>query len=279
MISRVRPPIQVLLAAVCAALTSLTIDRASAQLQPGAGALPHRDSGLSRLGGPVPPPHVFHPQRQTSPSNPLPGEGQIVGPAKVVDGDTLEIAGERIRLEGIDAPELGQTCGRAWLGQWSCGVAAQSHLARAVADAIVTCVRRGRDKYNRTLGVCFVGDRDLNAQMVESGLAWAFVRYSQAYVTEEQRAREAKRGIWVGHAIPAWDYRAQKWGTAETAQAKAPEGCVIKGAVTANGRIYHMPWSPWYDKVKIDADPRKRGDRRWFCSEAEAITAGWRPVR
>ncbi len=60
--------------------------------------------------------------------------------------------------------------------------------------------------------------------------------------------------------------------------AAAPDGCVIKGAVTKNGRIYHMPWSPWYDKVRIDDDPAKRGERRWFCSEAEAEAAGWRPA-
>ena len=54
----------------------------------------------------------------------------------------------------------------------------------------------------------------------------------------------------------------------------APNGCAIKGNVTAHGRIYHMPWSPWYEQVKIEA----RKGKRWFCSEAEALAAGWRPV-
>lgn len=243
-------------------------------------ALPaHRDSGFSgqppsRLGGPVAPGDVI-----PAPRPMLPSLGLIIGRANVVDGDTLEIRGLRIRLEGIDAPESGQGCGRSWIGQWSCGTTASSHLARLVADKEVTCENRGLDKYGRTLAICFVDGRDINAQMVEDGLAWAFVKYSRAYVAQEERARAARRGIWVGHAVPAWEYRAQKWGTAETRQAEAPSGCVIKGSVTKNGRIYHMPWSPWYDKIKIDADPAKRGERRWFCTEAEALAAGWRPVR
>ena len=69
-----------------------------------------------------------------------------------------------------------------------------------------------------------------------------------------------------------WDYRAKRWAAAEQ---KAPEGCAIKGNITKNGRIYHMPWSPWYAQIKIDADKGKR----WFCTEAEALAAGWRPVQ
>ena len=56
---------------------------------------------------------------------------------------------------------------------------------------------------------------------------------------------------------------------------QAPSGCAIKGNVTKNGRIYHMPWSPWYAQIKIEPDKGKR----WFCTEAEALAAGWRPVQ
>ena len=107
--------------------------------------------------------------------------------------------------------------------------------------------------------------------MVRLGLAWAYVKYSTLYVADEATARAAKLGIWQGEAMPAWEFRAQSW-TASAEQ--APTGCPIKGNVTASGRIYHMPWSPWYNKVRIDGHPGKR----WFCTEAEALTAGWRPA-
>lgn len=66
-----------------------------------------------------------------------------------------------------------------------------------------------------------------------------------------------------------WEYRAEKW---EVAEQEAPDGCPIKGNISENGRIYHAPWSPWYKKTKID----EAKEERWFCSEAEAVSAGWR---
>ena len=210
---------------------------------------------------------------------PTSGRGSmLVGPARVSDGDTIVINGVRVRLEGIDAPETGQQCTHKWMGSWSCGATASTALARLIGDSEVVCENRGTDKYGRMLGVCFVGDKDINAEMVRSGMAWAFVKYSNLYVAEEAAARAAKVGVWQAETQTAWDYRAARWTTAEVKTAAAPEGCVIKGAVTKNGRIYHMPWSPWYDKVRIEDDPAKRGERRWFCTEAEAEAAGWRPV-
>ena len=110
-----------------------------------------------------------------------------------------------------------------------------------------------------------------NAEMVRAGFAWAFVKYSKRYETIEAEARKAKVGIWKGEAEPAWVFRERRW---VAAQPDTPQGCAIKGNVTANGHIYHMPWSPWYDRIKID--PAK--GRRWFCTEAEAVAAGWRAV-
>ena len=211
--------------------------------------------------------------------NGAPARGaMLVGTARVTDGDTIVIAGVRVRLEGIDAPETGQMCNLKWFGTWHCGAIASSALARMIGSHEVACENRGTDKYGRMLGVCVAGGVDLNAEMVRSGLAWAFVKYSSLYVREEAEARAAKIGVWQADTQTAWDYRAARWASAEVKTASAPEGCVIKGAVTKNGRIYHMPWSPWYDKVRIDDNPVKRGERRWFCSEAEAEAAGWRPV-
>jgi endonuclease YncB( thermonuclease family) len=196
---------------------------------------------------------------------------RISGRAAVVDGDTIEISGIRIRLEGIDAPELRQSCPRRWYGEWPAGRDAAAALGGMVAGRRVTCQSHGTDKYGRMLGVCFVGPQDLNRAMVRRGLAWAFVRYSRRYVTDEQSARAARRGIWQASCRPAWRYRAARWSNGAEV---APGGCAIKGNISAGGRrVYHMPWGRWYAKTKIE--PGK--GERWFCSEREALDAGWRP--
>jgi endonuclease YncB( thermonuclease family) len=212
-----------------------------------------------------------------SPSHPIMartavGTDVLTGTAHVIDGDTIAIGDTRIRLEGIDAPESGQTCKRKWFGSWACGAAATEALQAMLAGKAVTCEPRGLDKYSRTLAVCFVEGRDINAAMVRQGFAWAFVKYSTSYVKEEAEARAQGLGIWQGQSVPAWEYRAQRWNVAEP---QAPQGCAIKGNVTKHGRIYHMPWSPWYAQIRIEPEKGKR----WFCTEAEALAAGWRPVQ
>lgn len=198
-------------------------------------------------------------------------ESPIAGEARVIDGDTIQIGETRIRLEGIDAPETGQTCGRKWAGNWRCGEAATEHLAGLVKDQPVRCEPRGTDRYGRYLGVCFAGAIELNADLVRQGLAWAFIKYSRAYVEVEAEARALRVGIWQGDATPPWEFRRLTWTGAEQ---EAPGGCAIKGNVTRNGQIYHMPWSPWYAQIRIEPDKGKR----WFCSEDEALAAGWRPA-
>lgn len=202
---------------------------------------------------------------QEQPSEPL------AGAAVVVDGDTLDIAGERVRLEGVDAPEMSQSCQRADGQDWACGREAHRLLSGLTDGQTVACDRKGADKYGRTLAVCYVAGDDINAVLVKSGLARAFVKYSDAYTAEEAAARSARAGLWQGEHTSPWDYRQNRWQTAEV---KAPSGCAIKGNVSNRGQIYHVPWSAWYDKVKVEP---ARGER-WFCSEAEALAAGWRPA-
>lgn len=194
----------------------------------------------------------------------------LSGNARVIDGDTLEIGGERIRLEGIDAPESAQQCRDKAGASWACGEAAIAALKNLTSGSDVTCERKGTDKYGRTLGICRAAETDINGAMIRSGYAWAFVKYSTTYAAEEAEARKAGIGIWQADNMPPWDFRAQRWTVAETG---APQGCAIKGNITNHGAIYHMPWSPWYGKVKID---EAKGER-WFCSESDAIAAGWRP--
>jgi endonuclease YncB( thermonuclease family) len=199
----------------------------------------------------------------------------LVGLPRVVDGDTIDIEGTRVRLEGIDAPETGQTCKNGRGQVWDCGHAATKMLRDLIGPFEVQCRHAGIDKYGRMLGTCFAGQMDINAEMVRRGYAWAYVKYSTAYVQQEAMAQAAGLGIWQGEAMPAWDYRTQKWAAVEQ---QVPQGCAIKGNVTPNGLIYHMPWSPWYDKVRMGNGPVPDGGKRWFCNEAEAQAAGWRPA-
>jgi endonuclease YncB( thermonuclease family) len=195
----------------------------------------------------------------------------IVGRARVVDGDTLDIGGVRVRVEGIDAPEAGQTCTGRGGTPWPCGAAATRQLAAWTRDRPVRCTPHGQDAYGRTLATCRDGDRDLGADLVRAGLAWAFVKYSARYVAEEAAARRARAGVWQGPAQAPWVHRATRW---QAAAVTAPRGCAIKGNISRGGRLYHLPWSRWYASVVLD--PR-RGER-WFCSEAEAAAHGWRPA-
>lgn len=199
----------------------------------------------------------------------------LAGIPRIIDGDTIEIEGTRVRLEGIDAPETGQTCKNRLSQTWDCGNAATKVLLDLAGRHEVQCRHTGIDKYGRMLGICYAGGRDLNAEMVRSGYAWAYVKYSTAYVPQEAAARASGFGIWQGEAMPAWDYRALKWAAVEQT---VPEGCAIKGNVTPAGLIYHMPWSPWYERVRMGNGPVPDGGKRWFCNEADAQAAGWRPA-
>jgi endonuclease YncB( thermonuclease family) len=201
-------------------------------------------------------------------------EARIIGEARVIDGDTLDIGPVRIRLHGIDAPEAGQRCGKETGGSWRCGDQATARLAELVGGKEIECAARDRDHYGRIIAVCYAGEAEVNDLLVREGLAWAFTRYSQDYVAAEAEAQTRLVGVWQGEAETPWDYRANKW---ERAAAESPRpGCPIKGNINRDGeKIYHTPWSPWYDRTQID---QSKGER-WFCDEAEAEAAGWRPAR
>lgn len=194
----------------------------------------------------------------------------IEGRATAVSGDALKIGGKVVQLDGIEAPERGQLCLLGKSRRWRCGAAAKSALTRIVRRKSVTCELLGTDDDGRETANCQVDDTDIGAALVENGHVFATAGFFAPYGSLEDEAREAKRGIWRGKAARPSEFRAQKW---EQASQRAPEGCPIKGNVSRGRRVYVLPWSRNYDRVKIN---RKRGER-WFCSEDEAIAAGWKP--
>lgn len=135
-----------------------------------------------------------------------PGRADVAGEALVIDGDTLQIATERVRLHGIDAPETSQTCG-AGLASWPCGRMAADGLAGMINRQDVTCVGTKRDRYGRLLAVCHAGAVNLNATMVRAGWALAYRRYAQDYVPQETQARADSLGMWRGSFDAPWDWR------------------------------------------------------------------------
>ena len=140
-----------------------------------------------------------------------PAHAELTGRASVIDADTLEIQGQRIRLQGVDAPEKTQTCEAADGKPYRCGQKAALALDDWIAGRPVTCTEAAnRDRYGRLIAFCKVGGVDLNGWLVEQGHAVAYRRYSMAYAAAEDRARAAKRGIWAGNFQMPWDYRAEK---------------------------------------------------------------------
>lgn len=202
----------------------------------------------------------------------LAGAQDISGRARAIDGDTIELAGQTVRLHGIDAPELGQDCEGRDRGRWPCGGWSRDVLSSLLAGGDLRCAGRGRDRYGRILATCRLGRTDIGEEMVARGAAHAYRRYSLDYVDAEKRAFVAAIGIWQGDHLPPEAFRA---GTPPPEQARPAAGCAIKGNVSKSGKIYHLPGQSDYEATRID--PR-RGER-WFCSEEEARAAGWRAAR
>jgi endonuclease YncB( thermonuclease family) len=136
-----------------------------------------------------------------------PSSTPFVGTVRVADGDSLEIAGVRIRLEGIDAPELDQTCTDAHGRSWPCGRAAQRELRAHLGDRALKCSSNGSDRFRRVLAVCVLPDgSNVNAWMVQQG--WAVVSgYRGTYSPEQDEAKAARRGIWAGTFEPPRQWR------------------------------------------------------------------------
>lgn len=202
---------------------------------------------------------------------PLPRQS-AAGPPQaitVIDGDTLEIEGEIFGLDGIDAPEVGQTCLQG-AKRWRCGLEAARTLQMVTALDTVQCTPRpdGTDVPKAT---CVAGATDLAETLLKRGYAIALPGAPAAYAKAEADAKAAGLGIWRGKFVKPAEWRAGVRlpdGPADTVEA-----CDVKGTVNdKDQKVYYVPTDKDYDKITIDP---ARGERL-FCSDDSAVLAGWR---
>ena len=143
----------------------------------------------------------------------------IFGIAKVIDGDTIKIKDKRIRLNGIDAPEIKQEC-KNEIGIYDCGVVSKLFLEKLILSENILCLYRELDRYKRILGTCYTVENfefkkkltsvlgeNLNSKMVSSGQAVAYRKYSKDYIDHEKIAKNNKIGIWSGEFDMPWEWR------------------------------------------------------------------------
>lgn len=199
-------------------------------------------------------------------------EDVITGTVRVIDGDTFEVAGTKIRLHGIDAPESDQMCQTEQGADWACG----GWITRVVTDRYTRVVARCEavelDRYGRTVARCAALGEDVGAWLVREGLAFAYVQYSEDYVAIEREASAIDRGL---HAVRL-QTPSQHRKTRAKGRIPPDEACKIKGNISADGkRIYHQPGQSFYERTGIN----EAEGERWFCSAAAAQAAGWRAAR
>jgi endonuclease YncB( thermonuclease family) len=132
---------------------------------------------------------------------------EISGIASVIDGDTIDIHGNRIRLHAIDAIESRQRCYLPNGKAWRCGSASANALAKKLSRSSISCIVKDVDRYDRYVAKCYLNGEDLNAWLVENGWAVSYRRYGHDYISQENSARKNKRGIWASEFEMPWDWR------------------------------------------------------------------------
>lgn len=133
--------------------------------------------------------------------------GHLTGPATVIDGSHLEVAGRRLKIYGIDAPDPDQTCEDKQGKDYPCGIEARRTLAQLVQGSEVSCQPRGPNQLNETLATCSAGQTDLAQALVAAGWALADRARTLYYEEDELKARTAKLGLWQGAFLSPLEWR------------------------------------------------------------------------
>ncbi len=211
------------------------------------------------------------------PSLPFAGAATTVveGRASLVGADVVRLGDTTVRLAGIEVPDRDQRCIRSGSGanakSWACGEEAREATNRPIRSQALKCEVGEKSTSGVATGRCRAGTTDIAEALVRGGHVFAEAGLLSAYGKAENEAKSAKAGLWNSSAEPerpaAW--RARLWAEAKQ---QAPEGCPIKGRVARGERVYVLPWSTEYAKARIS---KSKGER-WFCTEEEAVAAGWR---
>lgn len=193
----------------------------------------------------------------------------LFGQVRIVDGDTIHLNGEKIRLDGVDAPETDQICTYGNT-KYFCGQEATLQLKKIVEKGTLYCEGASKDRYGRIIGTCFVNGENVNRLLVMSGWALAYRQYSKKYVEEEAYAKRNDLGMWRGDFIAPWNWRK---GVKLVGKKDTDQACNIKGNISSSGeKIYHVLGGAYYSRTKIT---ESKGER-FFCTEDEALKYGWR---
>lgn len=192
-----------------------------------------------------------------------PGDAESV---LVIDGDTLQVGNRIFHLAGIDAPELGQRCKVENKG-WRCGLEAALALRKLIAFGKVACTTNEEGVI--VTGACTAAGKDLGEVLLSQGYALALSEAFPTYKGAEMAAQEAKLGLWRGDFVRPEDWRSGARLPGETTDTTF---CVVKAKVTEEQqKIFYIPSDENYAAITIDPE---RGERI-FCSDDEAILAGW----
>jgi endonuclease YncB( thermonuclease family) len=214
----------------------------------------------------------------------VPASAQVIeGTATVIDGDTIDMTGTRIRLAYIDAPEAQQTCNREG-ADWACGAAATEALAAILDGQSVSCTVIDTDVYGRNVAQCRTRVFTLGREMVRRGMAIALENAPHEYGEASEVAQRLNYGLWASTFELPVDWRATNPQTSPRVVQSQPQsqptqpqrervyrnefGCAIKGNRSRRGDwIYHLPGRPYYNETRPE---------ELFCTETEARAAGYR---
>jgi len=142
--------------------------------------------------------------------DPPPAQADVQGGAYVHDGDTFTVSGTKIRLFGVDAPEMDQTCEMPDGSDWACGRWSRDQVRTILNGQNLRCVERTYDKYGRMVARCYLGEQDLAEMLVRDGIVFSYASFSRDYIDVEKAAAVAGRGLWAVEVVSPEEFRRSK---------------------------------------------------------------------